>query len=112
MITVTADAAKQIQSQLVRRGSGIGLRVGVKKIGCSGWGYTYDFADALKDGDQAFEGHGAKVVVDAEALSFLDGATVDFVKQGLKQIYKIDNPNVDATCGCGESFSVKEAAGA
>ena len=110
MIKVTESAAKQVQTQLAKRGKGVGLRVGVKKVGCSGWGYTWDFADEVKADDRVFDAHGAKVVVDAEALAFLDGSTVDFVKEGLKQIYKIDNPNVDATCGCGESFSVKEKA--
>ncbi len=110
MIKVTESAAKQVQTQLAKRGKGVGLRVGVKKVGCSGWGYTWDFADEVKADDRVFDAHGARVVVDAEALAFLDGSTVDFVKEGLKQIYKIDNPNVDATCGCGESFSVKEKA--
>ena len=110
MIKVTASAAQQVQTQLAKRGKGVGLRVGVKKVGCSGWGYTWDFADELKADDRVFDAHGAKVVIDPESLAILNGSTVDFVKEGLKQIYKIDNPNVDATCGCGESFSVKENA--
>ncbi len=109
-IQVTEKAAKQIQKQLASRGKGIGLRVGVKDVGCSGFGYTYDYADEVKAGDQLFEAHDAKVVVDAKSLEFLDGSTLDFVKEGLKQVFKFSNPNVDATCGCGESFSVKEKA--
>jgi iron-sulfur cluster assembly protein len=109
-IQLTESAAKQIKTQLTKRGKGIGLRVGVKDVGCSGFGYTYDYADDVRAGDSLFEAHGAKLVVDAEALPFLEGATLDFVKEGLKQTYKLDNPNVDATCGCGESFSVREKA--
>ena len=60
--------------------------------------------------DRAFEAHGAKIVVDAKSLEVLDGSTLDYVKEGLKQVFKFDNPNIDATCGCGESFSVKEKA--
>ena len=107
-INVTEKAAKQIQKQLASRGKGIGLRVGVKDVGCSGFGYIYDYADEVKAGDLLFEAHDAKVVVDAKSLEFLDGSTLDFVKEGLKQVFKFSNPNVDATCGCGESFSVKE----
>ena len=107
-IQVTENAAKQIQKQLARRGRGIGLRVGVKDVGCSGFGYTYDYADEVRAGDQLFEAHDAKIVVDAKSLEFLDGSTLDYVKEGLKQVFKFTNPNVDATCGCGESFSVKE----
>ena len=106
-ITLTENAAKQIQGQLAKRGKGLGLRVGIKKIGCSGFAYTFDYADEVRDGDQLFEAYSAKVVVDTESLSVLDGSRLDFVKEGLKQSFKFDNPNVDATCGCGESFSVK-----
>ena len=109
-ILMTENAAKQIQKQLAQRGRGIGLRVGVKDVGCSGFGYTYDYADEVKAGDQLFEAHDAKVVVDPKSLEFLDGSTLDYVKEGLKQVFKFTNPNVDATCGCGESFSVKEKA--
>lgn len=107
-IQLTESAAKQIRAQLAKRGAGIGLRLGVKKVGCSGFAYTYDYADEVRAGDHAFEAHGAQVVVDAESYDFLEGSTLDFVREGFKQVFKVDNPNVDATCGCGESFSVKE----
>lgn len=106
-IQLTESAAKQINAQIAKRGKGLGLRVGVKKTGCSGWAYTYDYADDVKGGDQVFEAHDAKLVVDGESLEFLNGSTVDYVREGLKQAFKVDNPNVDATCGCGESFTVK-----
>ena len=109
-ITLTENAARQIQNQLAKRGKGLGLRVGVKKVGCSGFAYTFDYADEVRAGDRMFEAHNAKVLVDADSLSFLDGARVDFVKEGLKQMFKFDNPNVDSTCGCGESFNNKESA--
>jgi len=109
-IRVTENAANQIRTQISKRGSGIGLRVGVKEVGCSGFAYTYDYADEVRPGDSVIEAHDAKVVVGAESMAFLDGSTLDFVKEGLKQSFKFENPNVDATCGCGESFSVKEKA--
>ena len=109
-IQLTENAAKQIQAQLAKRGHGLGLRIGVKKVGCSGFAYTYDYADEVRDGDELFEAHGTKVVVDRKSLDFLNGSTLDFVKEGLKQAFKFHNPNVDAMCGCGESFSVKEKA--
>lgn len=106
-IHLTEAAAKQIAGQIARRGRGVGLRVGVKKVGCSGLAYTYDYADEVREGDAVFDSHGTRLVVDAESLTVLDGSTLDFVKEGLKQAFKWENPNVDATCGCGESFSVK-----
>ena len=109
-ITVTETAANQIRSQLAKRGTGLGLRVGVKKVGCSGFAYSFDYADEVRPGDSVFEAHEAKVVVDAEAVPFLEGARLDFVKDGFKQVFKFDNPNIESTCGCGESFSIKQPA--
>ena len=109
-ISVTENAAKQIRNQLAIRGKGVGLRVGVKKVGCSGYAYTFDYADEIHPGDRLFEEHNAKLVVDADMLSFLDGSRLDFVKEGFKQVFKFDNPNIDSTCGCGESFNIKQSA--
>jgi len=109
-VTLTENAAKQIRRQLAKRGIGLGLRVGIKKEGCSGFAYTFGFADELRAGDQMFESYGANVVIDAGSLPYLDGSNVDFVREGLNDSFRVGNPNVDNTCGCGESFSVKEAA--
>lgn len=105
-ITMTESAARQIQTQIAKRGKGIGLRVGVKKVGCSGFAYTFDYADEAHGDDALIEAHDAKLVVDHESLAILDGSRLDFVKEGLKQAFKFDNPNITATCGCGESFSI------
>ena len=109
-IALTESAARKIQTQLAKRGKGVGLRVGVKKVGCSGLAYTFDYADEVRAGDQLFEAHNAKVVVDAGILSFLDGSRLDFVKEGFKETFKFDNPNVESECGCGESFNMKAEA--
>ena len=108
-ITLTESAAGQIKHHLARRGKGLGLRVGVKKVGCSGFAYTFDYADGMREGDRSFESHDATVVIAAECLSFLDGSRLDFVKDGMKQMFAFDNPNVANSCGCGESFSLKGA---
>ncbi len=109
-ITLTENAAKQIRKQLAKRGKGLALRIGVKKVGCSGFAYTFDYADEVRVGDQMFESYDANVIIDAGSLPFLDGSRIDFVKEGLNDSFKFDNPNVDNTCGCGESFSLKESA--
>ena len=109
-ITLTENAAKQIRNKLAKRGGGLGLRVGVKKVGCSGFAYTFDYADEARADDRTFEAHDAKVLVDAVSLALIDGSQLDFVKDGFKQVFRLANPNVDATCGCGESFSVKTPA--
>jgi iron-sulfur cluster assembly protein len=111
-ITLTENAAKQIRKQLAKRGKGLALRVGVKKSGCSGFSYTFDYADELRADDRVFESHDASVAVDASSLPFIDGSRIDFVKEGLNDSFRFDNPNIDSTCGCGESFNLKEPADA
>jgi iron-sulfur cluster assembly protein len=105
-ITLTDSAATRVKSYLHDRGQGEGLRLGVKKTGCSGWAYVVDFADDIKPDDQVFEDNGVKVIVNKDNLSFLDGTEVDFRKEGLGEIFKFHNPNVKDECGCGESFNV------
>jgi iron-sulfur cluster assembly protein len=107
-ITLTPSAARQILSAVEKFG-GVGLRLGVKEVGCSGFAYTFDMAKEVGPDDVLFEGHAAKLVVDRQALGMLDGAELDFVREGFKQMFAVKNPNVDDTCGCGESFSVKAA---
>ena len=93
-----------------KRGKGLALRIGVKKVGCSGFAYTFDYADEVRAGDQIFASHNANVVVDAGSLPFLDGSRVDYIGKVSMIRSEFDNPNVDNTCGCGESFSLKEPA--
>ncbi|GJL76848.1 iron-sulfur cluster assembly accessory protein [Nitrosomonas sp.] len=109
-ITLTENAARQIQQQIARRGNGIALRIGIKKSGCSGFSYTYDFADEIKNDDQLFTSHDTQVVVDTKDLPFFNGSQIDFIQEGLSSYFKLNNPNIDNTCGCGESFNLKESA--
>ncbi len=105
-ISLTAAAAGRVRAFLTRRGSGLGLRLGVKKTGCSGFAYIVYYADDVGADDVVFEDQGVKVIVDRDSLGFIDGTQVDFVKQGLNEAFKFRNPNVKGECGCGESFTV------
>lgn len=105
-VSLTENAARQIKKQLDKRGSGIGLKLGVKKSGCSGYAYVLDYADHLNEGDQTFEKFGVKVIVQAADLEFVNGIELDYRREGLNEAFQFNNPNVKGTCGCGESFSV------
>lgn len=105
-ISLTNAAAERVRTFLERRGHGIGLRLGVKKTGCSGFAYVVNYADEIGQNDVVFEDHGVKVVVDRESLGYIDGTQVDFIKQGLNEAFRFRNPNVKGECGCGESFTV------
>jgi iron-sulfur cluster assembly protein len=105
-ISLTESAAHRVKTFLASRGHGVGLRLGVRKTGCSGFAYVVNYADEIHDGDLVFEDRGVKVCVDPESLPLIDGTIVDFVKQGLNEAFRFRNPNVKGECGCGESFSV------
>jgi iron-sulfur cluster assembly protein len=105
-VSLTESAADRVRNYLAKRGHGIGLRVGVRKTGCSGYAYVIDYADAVDDQDVVFEDGGIKVIVDTKSLELIDGTQVDFVKDGINEAFKFRNPNVKGECGCGESFSV------
>jgi len=105
-ITLTDTAAERVQRFLAKRGRGIGVRVGVRKTGCSGFAYVVDFADEVGDADTVFEDRDVKVVVDRDHLPYLDGTQLDFARSGLNETFVFHNPNVKDECGCGESFTV------
>jgi iron-sulfur cluster assembly protein len=105
-ISLTESAATRIRTFLASRGHGLGLRLGVRKTGCSGFAYVVNYADAQQADDVVFEDRGVRVFVDPSSLKLIDGTVVDFVKQGLNEAFRFQNPNVKGECGCGESFSV------
>ena len=105
-VSLTESARDRVQSFLRSRGRGVGLRLGVKKTGCSGFAYVVNYADDIGGDDVVFEQDGVKVIVDAESLRLIDGTEVDFVREGLNEAFRFRNPNVKGECGCGESFNV------
>jgi iron-sulfur cluster assembly protein len=106
-VTLTDSAASHVSNMLAKRGHGVGLRIGTKKSGCTGFAYVVDYADDVSDDDRIFESHGVKVVVDQGSLDQIDGMEVDFVKTSLlNEGFEFRNPNIKDQCGCGESFSV------
>lgn len=105
-ISLTPAAAERVKSFLAARGKGLGLRLGVRKTGCSGFAYVVNYADESAASDLVFEDRGVKVFVDPDSLPLIKGTTVDFVKQGLNEAFRFHNPNIKGECGCGESFSV------
>ncbi len=105
-IKLTEAAAGRIRNFIDSRGHGVGLRLGIKKTGCSGFAYVVNYADQVGSEDVVFEDQGVKVIVDTESLRYIDGTVVDFVKQGLNEAFRFLNPNIKGECGCGESFTV------
>jgi iron-sulfur cluster assembly protein len=106
-VELTESAARHVASMLEKRGQGMGLRLGTKKSGCTGFSYVVDYADDSSENDVVFESHGVKVVVDKQSLPQIDGLEVDYLKNNaINQGFEFRNPNIKDACGCGESFSV------
>lgn len=105
-LTVTPKAAHQIRKALAARGGGLGLRLAVKTSGCSGYAYALEFADAVSAQDRCFDSEGVQLIVDLQSLPLIDGTRLDWVREGLNEGFRFDNPNASANCGCGESFAV------
>jgi iron-sulfur cluster assembly protein len=106
MIQVTEAATKKIIANLTRRGQGMGIRLGVRTTGCSGMAYVLEYVDQLDSDDIAYEQDGFVIVVDPKSSVYLEGLTVDYVRQGLNEGFEFVNPNEKDRCGCGESFRV------
>lgn len=106
-IELTESAARHVESMLRKRGQGLGLRLATRKSGCSGFAYVVDYADDVGEEDLLFESRGVKLVVDRHSLAQLQGLEIDYLTSNvLNQGFEFRNPNIKATCGCGESFSV------
>ena len=105
-ISLTAAAARHVNRYLTTRGKGFGVRLGVKTTGCSGLAYQLEYVDEPAPEDLVFEGHGVKVLVDPRSLAYIDGTELDFVREGLNEGFRFNNPNERDKCGCGESFRV------
>jgi len=104
-IQLTDAAAERVRGFLAEQPDAVGLRLAVKKTGCSGWAYEIDITNNTAADDAVFDSQGIKVIIPKASLPMLDGTEVDFVRQGLGARFEFRNPNVRGECGCGESFT-------
>ena len=109
-VTMTDAAIEHVRVQLLKRDAGRGLRLGVTKVGCSGYAYVVDFLDEPGEGDQEFPiAEDISIFVDAKSWPYVKGTRLDFTRQGLNAGFEFHNPNATTLCGCGESFNVELA---
>lgn len=109
-IQLSDTAAARMRDYLARHPDAAGVRFGIRKTGCSGFGYTVDLADAIAADDRVFDLDGVRVVVDEKSLPFVQGTRIDFERNGLNAAFVFHNPNATGECGCGESFTVDATA--
>ena len=106
MISLTDAAQKKIVQTLKRRGTGAGIRVGVRTTGCSGLAYVLEYVDQPRSDDQCVNCGDCKIYIDPKSCAYLQGMTVDYVRQGLNEGFEFSNPNERDRCGCGQSFRI------
>jgi iron-sulfur cluster assembly protein len=106
MIIVTETAQKKIKQTLARRGKGVGIRVGVKTTGCSGLAYVLEYVDVPDAADKCVDYDGCQIFIDPKSCPYVQGTTIDWVRNGLNEGFEFTNPNSRGECGCGESFRV------
>tara|TARA_R110000782_G_scaffold18712_4_gene51203 strand:+ start:2120 stop:2473 length:354 start_codon:yes stop_codon:yes gene_type:complete len=107
-IRLSNSAKQHVENVLAKDADGLGLRIGVKTTGCSGYQYVIETAKEINNEDKTIESDGIKIIIDDQSLRYLAGTELDFVREGLNAGFKFNNPNVEESCGCGESFSLKE----
>jgi iron-sulfur cluster assembly protein len=107
MISLTEAATNKIKRLLSKRG-GVGIRLAVKTTGCSGLAYVLEYVDTYQADDSTinYARPDFVVVVDKKSDVYLKGMTIDYVREGLNEGFKFNNPNERDRCGCGESFRV------
>lgn len=106
MITVTEKASKKIKDNISQRGSGIGIRVGIRTTGCSGLAYVLEYVDDALPGSTSFLQDGFSIIVDNRDLPVVGDIEIDYVRQGLNEGFEFNNPQERDRCGCGESFRI------
>ena len=108
-ITMTPNAIQHVKKIIQQQGHGIGFRLYLTTAGCSGIMYKSSIIDEPIADDYCFDACEAfKIYVEKKAYPFIKGTEIDFVNEGLNQIFKYRNPNETGSCGCGESFTVDE----
>ncbi len=105
-VTVTEQAARRIGEILSREPQGSKLRVSVEGGGCSGFQYKFGVEHEQAADDIVLTRDAAVVLIDPVSLGYLAGSQIDFVDDLIGASFKVNNPNVTASCGCGTSFSL------
>jgi len=105
-IALTATAAEHVRKYAEKQGKPyIGIRLAVRSSGCTGLAYALEFADKLRDGELEFDSNGVKVFTDPKSYLHVSGTVLDYVREGVQEGFRFNNPNVKSVCGCGESFN-------
>lgn len=105
-VTMTPTAVKHVRKQLEKKPEAVGIRLAIRKSGCSGFKYETQWVETAEADDEIYSVDGVDIYVRKEHLPMVNGTEIDFVTQGVNSMFEFRNPNATAECGCGESFTV------
>jgi iron-sulfur cluster assembly protein len=108
VMNVSPTAAERVRGLLAKSEPGVGLRVSLEKSGCAGVAYRMALAEP-EQGDEVIDFEGGRVIVDAKAVLYLLGTTMDVKTSQFESSFVFENPNQTSACGCGESVELQEA---
>ncbi|MDG4868147.1 iron-sulfur cluster assembly accessory protein [Guyparkeria sp. 1SP6A2] len=107
-LAMTDAARRHLEQTFEGDSSALGLRLGIKKSGCSGFAYVMDAAREIGNNDLWFDCDGVAIITDQDSFDVIRGSTLDYVVEGLTRMLHVNNPNIEDSCGCGESFTVRD----
>ena len=105
-IQLTSAALERMQKFMANDPNAVGVRLGIKRTGCSGYSYTVELARSVAESDHVFDREGVRVLVAQDTIAFVEGTEIDYQRQGINAAFVFRNPNATGECGCGESFTV------
>jgi iron-sulfur cluster assembly protein len=105
-VTMTPAAVAHVRKQLDKNAHAKGIRLGIRKSGCSGFKYETEWVSEAGSDDQIFTVDDVDIYVERQHLPMVNGIEIDFVREGINSLFQFRNPNATAECGCGESFAV------
>ena len=105
-VNITQQAVDKAKELVSLDSTSIGLRIEIKKGGCSGMTYDVVHTTSFNEQDEVIKKDGVTFVIDPSAILFIIGSTIDWKEDKFKTGFTFENPNETARCGCGESFSI------
>ena len=103
MFTVTESANQQLEKNL-KESNAEAIKIALQKSGCSGFKYYIDFCEKVDDSVVVLKNEPVMIVTEESVLPYLDTVTLDYIQDGINRMFKFQNPEAKAECGCGESF--------
>lgn len=100
MLQITPDAITEFKRLLHKQGKeGQSIRIFTMGSGCCGPAVGMDMVEEGQPGDFLMERDGLSIYLEKQAVTALDGMTIDYRSAGPKKGFIIQNPASGSCCG-------------